>query len=65
MVFFFQRCITFVMNEFKKSVAEWMDIANISDDSVEESQTKEENSYEIKSNESQFSELPRLLKIVS
>ena len=52
------------MNEFKKSVAEWMDIANISD-SVEESQTKEENSYEIKSNESRFSELPRLIKVVS
>ena len=42
-----------------------MDIATISDDSVEESQTKEENSYEIKSNESRFSELPRLMKIVS
>ena len=53
------------MNEFKKSVAEWMDIANVSEDSVEKSQTKEENSYEIKSNESRFSELPRLIKVVS
>ena len=53
------------MNEFKKSVAEWIDIANFSDDSIEVSQTKDKNSYEIKSNESHFSELPRQMEIVS
>ena len=51
------------MNEFKKSVAKWIDIANFAEDSIEESQTKDEDSYEIKSNN--FSELPKLMKIVS
>ena len=49
------------MNEFKKSVAKWIDIANVSADSVKEIQRKEEHTHEIKSCDKHFSELPTLL----